>query len=709
MKHKFIYLLKILAFFFWMVANFSSQAVEPSYIYIPTDNAQEPINEALKAINLTRENCAFSLSNALAQDRKYECPAYQTLLYNPFQIPYFTSHIEYNFECYRDNFLRTMIFMANRTGVTVARGYFTTPLAGLEARLEKSSNPLILALEELYATAGSSFGEKDAQKVMDIVKDIPQRVRFETARILITSAQAIRWQRKALEKVVKSDYKFLLENIPQRLTPPPPEQARIPTISEEWERDRHTDLRPLIELVDAAALFCGALDLMASLEKTRAAFAEAPVKERFSAEFDTPFGRIILNGVGENNKYNADVNYLLIMDFGGDDVYTGGGANRSVNEPVSILLDFAGNDSYIQSASRLKPAFGAGVLGYGFLFDFAGDDKYVCPQLTEGCGMFGVGWLVDFAGNDTYESVRYAQGFAHCGLGLLYDRSGNDVYYCLNSAQGCGFTFGCGMLVDEGGNDEYIANDSDIRFPSAQTRSHNRSIAQGVGMGDRADEKDGHSMPGGIGILIDKSGNDRYSAGVFAQGNGFWDGIGILIDSSGNDIYNGVWYTQGAGVHGGIGVLCDRDGNDSYTATLHASQGIGHDSAIGFFLDEKGNDSYRSPRLSLGCANENGFGFFFDLAGDDHYELSSEESMGRAQFSKFGTMREDQLGVGLFVDAAGNDEYIGPHGSQNRLWVQQPSHGIRLRSELGVGIDGDFEHINLRLRPLTTKPPNVDW
>ncbi len=699
---------KIHLLLFFLMAIVSIGA-EPYRMSTP-DLSADPVDQALSAIGLTRETCAFPLSGAaVASDKKFESPIYRFLLYRPLEIPYYVGHLVYNFECYRDNFVRTMIFMAARSGASIARGYFTKPLAVLEERLKEAKSPLTLAIEEIYASYGKTLGNDERTSLNLAVKDVPERVRFEAARILITSAEAVRWQRRAFRRAEESDFKSLLENVPERLTPQPLGKNHLPTITEEWERSARYDLRPLIGLIDYRYLFCGALDIINSLDETRATFLQKSVTENFHTRFDTPLGRVVLNGAGENNRYNADVNYVLIMDFGGDDTYTGGGANISPRQPVSIILDFEGNDSYIQTGSALKSAFGAGVGGYGFLLDFDGDDKYVCPQLTQGCGYFGVGWLVDFAGNDTYESTRYGQGYAHCGLGLLYDRGGNDVYYAYTSAQGCGSTRGCGMLIDEGGDDEYIANDDDVRFPSAQSRKHNRSIAQGAGIGERADEEDGHSMPGGVGVLIDRAGDDKYSVGVFAQGMGYWSGVGILADLKGNDNYSGVWYVQGAGIHGGIGVLSDRDGNDTYTATLHASQGMGHDSAIGIFVDEKGDDVYNSPRLALGTGNQSGIGVFFDLAGNDRYYPKSPETLGHTQFSRWGTLREDRLNVGLFLDTGGTDRYESLHGGNNQIWVQEPSKGIRLKSELGVGLDGEFKRVNLRLRPLTKKPPNVEW
>lgn len=704
---KYIVLTLSLSFLF----SFSgAQTIVKDYVLSSIDQNKDPIDQALEAIGLTRETCAFPLSSAaVASDKQFESPVYRNLLYRPFEIPYYLGHVEYNFDCYRDQLVRTLIFQSSRAGISVARGYFTKPLAGLETRLERAESPLALALEEIYALSNSRLGEGDLDALTSAVKDIPPLVRFEAARLLLTAAQAVRWQQKAFHPVQKSDHRYLLDDVPKRLTPPLQKSNDISTITEQWERDVQSDLRPLIGLVDYQYLLCGALDLLSSIEKAWHNLSKMEVKQKFDFEINTPLGWVILNGAGESNSYRGDREYLLIMDFGGDDTYQGGGGSSSFSKPISILLDFEGDDSYVQTLSGLRPAFGAGILGYGFLFDFKGNDRYVCPQLSQGSAYFGVGWLVDYQGNDTYESIRFAQGFARGGVGFLYDRLGNDVYYSFNSSQGCGETRGCGMLVDEDGDDEYLLNDTDIKFPSAQTAKHNRSIGQGIGVGERADEKDGHSLPGGIGILMDKKGNDKYSAGVFAQGTGFWDGVGILIDSSGNDSFSGAWYVQGVGIHGGIGALCDRDGNDTYTATLHASQGIGHDNAIGVFVEEKGNDVYHSPRLSLGTANENSLGFFFELGGNDEYRVPFSEALGRAQFSKWGTLREDYLNVGLFVDAGGQDLYKTPHGMNNQKWVQIPSRDLSLKSELGIGLDGDFSKVNLRLRPLTQKPLNVDW
>ena len=82
------------------------------------------------------------------------------------------------------------------------------------------------------------------------------------------------------------------------------------------------------------------------------------------------------------------------------------------------------------------------------------------------------------------------------------------------------------LLIDLGGNDRYVANDTDIRYPSAQNREHNNSLCQGVAAGSGADYSDGLSTNGGVAVLLDGAGDDEYSCGLFGQGAGYWNGGG---------------------------------------------------------------------------------------------------------------------------------------------------------------------------------------
>ncbi len=199
---------------------------------------------------------------------------------------------------------------------------------------------------------------------------------------------------------------------------------------------------------------------------------------------------------------------------------------------------------------------------------------------------------------------------------MVVDSSGNDKYYAVSKAQGFGWVGGTGILVDVEGDDEYTLEDSILYFPSPQTPEHNTSLGQGMGYGERRDFYNGKSFGGGLGILVDISGNDRYYSGVFSQGSGYWMGIGVLYDGSGNDAYSGVWYSQGSAAHFGIGSLYDMGGDDTYFSLKSTSQGVGHDFSYGILIDAEGKDTYICGNLCLGSGNAQGIGIFWDADGN---------------------------------------------------------------------------------------------
>jgi hypothetical protein len=242
-----------------------------------------------------------------------------------------------------------------------------------------------------------------------------------------------------------------------------------------------------------------------------------------------------------------------------------------------------------------------------------------------------------------------------------------------------------------------------IVFPGQQTQAHNSSLAQGVGFGKRADYIDGHSWAGGIGFLIDGAGNDRYSAGLFAQGCAYWYAIGLLSDVSGDDSYDAPWYVQGSGAHFALGILLDSDGSDTYTAAMNMAQGAGHDFTLGVLIDENGNDVYNAPYLSLGGGNANGIGFFWDKQGDDRYNTTATLTLGRSNTLSRGSLRDYINTIGFFVDTGGNDQYrlaypdSVPLFKNNTLWTRP---GLiadpPLATEKGVGYDCEWLGASLK-------------
>lgn len=456
----------------------------------------------------------------------------------------------------------------------------------------------------------------------------------------------------------------------------------------------------LARAVDLRYMTSAAIDLTMACEKATEWLRAAP-KTDFRYEVETALGWVCLRGNGSDSYESRP--YFLIIDLAGDDTYLGGAATTSSANSISLLFDIEGNDQYVSDQSlagatvagsplRNKggplPTTGGALCGVSVLFDLAGRDLYRSVAMGQGAAHYGVSVVWDRAGNDTYDGYTRCQGFAEHGIGILADTAGTDTYACFSQAQGCGLTRGFGLLADGAGNDRYAANDTRIDFPSPQTKEHNVSMAQGCGFGRRADYSDGHSLGGGFGVLCDVSGDDRYSCGVFGQGVGYWKAVGLLADLAGSDVYRGIWYVQGACAHFAIGILHDYEGEDQYEATMNMAQGAGHDFSIGLLLDGAGNDRYRAPNLSLGGGNANGIGIFVDFAGDDEYR-SSGTTLGKANASA-GGVRDIALCLGVFMDLGGNDTY--PDGSP---WAKNGADAVNwttqrakpAESQVGVFVD----------------------
>ena len=371
---------------------------------------------------------------------------------------------------------------------------------------------------------------------------------------------------------------------------------------------------------------------------------------------NTAAGEIIIGGFG-SNRYTGSMPALLI-DVGGDDAYSFMGYN-----PLSVIIDVSGNDTYASAGSA---AYGAGIMGMGFLVDRAGDDRYSAQNSSFGTGFFGAGVLLDEQGDDVYSGQTLAEGAGAFGLGILCDWQGDDLYQGAMYSQGFGFTGGCGLLIDYTGADRIISRGgvADFREKSGAYQT----CSQGFGQGFRG------FAAGGVGILYNGEGDDSYDGSYFCQGSSYWLSIGLLIDNNGNDRYQARRYSEGAGVHSSIGALIDRMGNDSYTSWA-VSQGCGHDFSIGMLWDSQGNDRYSAEWLSQGSGNDSGRGILIDEQGDDTYAAGTQGTQGCGIFDP----RRDEPSIGILVDGSGNDTFKG-NGKNNNVWTC---------GRIGGGIDAE--------------------
>lgn len=333
----------------------------------------------------------------------------------------------------------------------------------------------------------------------------------------------------------------------------------------------------------------------------------------------------------------------LIIDPGGNDRYDGVAGVALPDLSVSVCIDLGGDDVYLGPQAL-------GIGGIGIAVDLSGHDTY--DGTGQGAGIAGVGILNDRAGHDTYRGGIGCQGFGLYGAGLLFDGAGDDGYEAALLGQGAAGPGGLGLLADVSGNDRYTAGG---KFPDVREngQSH-QSMAQGFALGIRP------ITSGGIGILLDMAGDDEYRAEYFAQGASFWGGTGLLIDRAGNDRYEARRYAQGAGVHLAVGALIDLSGDDTYHL-WGVGQGCGHDLAVGLLIDRAGHDRYEATFLAQGAGNANGIGILDDGGGSDQYTAERADTQG------YGAPARGHGSIGLLIDRGGADAYKGA-GTEGHLW-----------------------------------------
>lgn len=366
------------------------------------------------------------------------------------------------------------------------------------------------------------------------------------------------------------------------------------------------------------------------------------VKGDFIYYYDEDGIRIAIGGPGKN-IYTGRFDFII--DLGGDDIY-----NIENNNPpftkggqggFSCIIDLSGNDYY---TTKSNFALAGALFSSSFIFDKEGDDYYNCQSVGLGAAIGGLGLLYDENGNDTYHGVTFSIGAGCFGVGLVVDRKGNDTYIANSYSQGFGMTQGVGAIIDNEGNDSYLIDARSLDI--GRYEDHYVSMCQGYGLGLRP------YYAGGIGLIIEGSGNDIYNTDIFGQGSAYWYSLGAIVDKSGHDKYNGYQYSQGSGIHLAVGLLKDYDGWDFYQSQ-GVSQGCGHDFGFGLLWDVKGNDNYSAYSLSQGAGSADGIGILIDESGVDGYLSKEPVYLSRG----YGNPRREYGSIGLFLDMSGNDFY----------------------------------------------------
>ena len=360
---------------------------------------------------------------------------------------------------------------------------------------------------------------------------------------------------------------------------------------------------------------------------------------------------LVYGGVGVN-RYDMTV-LDVVIDQGGSDLYRYDDAPRP---SVQIIVDFAGNDNYV--AQGVGPA--SAEFGVSVLVDCQGSDLYAGQDRSCGVGLMGIAVLLDRDGADEYLGASWSHGVGFYGAGAVIDLGDTaDVYDAAILSEGVGGPRGFGLILDRAGNDLYRA---DSPVPSAfDTPGVFCGYSQGVGFGVRLYDS------GGIGVLCDLAGDDRYIAGDFSQGGGCFRGLGVLNDRAGNDLYTASHYAQGFAYGQALGVLADDAGHDTYHAATPAAQGVARDIAAALLIDRAGNDSYQAGDQSQGSASMQASAWLIDLEGDDRYVASGPLSQGRSGPNTLHFEPSSCFSWSVLLDAGGSHDLYSTGRPENNV------------------------------------------
>jgi hypothetical protein len=647
---------------------------------------RSPLPELLQRAGAANSRGAPDLAGLDASPtRSQQLPFFRAVMAAPYEAPYRAGVLADSLRSAAGSPHALVGWAASLAGVPLQRPVDAASPA-VEARLRGASDPLAASLAWMSSTpAGAGW-----VPVLPDQRQLAEPLRSELARVLAAMGPSHQFLLRAYER------------FPAGVTP---QLLRAQALEDRLALFDTPDFRQLLAVVEREALVAGFLDLVGAVERLQRFVRNEPALPSVAWSLQTPFGWILVDTTGRDNRH-ALKDALLVLDVGGDDHYEF--LARSDIHRISVLVDHRGNDRYATSAPGADSS--SATLGYGILWDTEGDDHHQGTQQAQAAALFGAALLVDAGGNNRFVAGSRSQAYALGGVAVMLTGSGDDTFTAQTYSQATGGPLGTAVLLDAGGNDRYTLESVPLVRPSPQLPDRNTSMGQGAGYGMRGDFFDGRSLAGGIGMLLDLGGNDRYEAQVFAQGVGFHEGLGLLLDDGGNDGFASAWYAMGAGAHRAAGIFLKRGGgSDVYRSSHQLALGAAHDLSVGVFVDEGGDDEYAAGQLSLGAGHANSSGIFVDGSGNDRYTVASPAclALGVAYQPEWGNPREALPNLGLFMDLGGVDTYPNhcTRAVNNGLWAgPRVWPALQLRSEAAAGIDGEWP-LPFPLRLLTQPVP----
>ncbi len=673
---------------------------------------------ALDSVGFTRDDLGYRPRGYWSRfplDIPYKLTSFDDLFAEPLKLYDYSKTMANAVEKYMDSaFLDTtstsLYYLTYSLGVDRKLGGFRNYSANL-LPVQDSIKPLESAFLSLYELAeeeglypsDTEHTDWESCKIAidDISLNYSKEIQLILAKLILNITDIIEWRNIAFRNCDKETMQKVME-------------IKGLALSQSDGNIYYPELADIADCIDFPSLHYAALKAAAIVQETADSLMHyIKPNQTGTLSLNTPFGGIYINNSISDqpaSNYQNGIGNLLTIDFGTDNDYTGPtAANINIYNPISVLIDLGGDDKYVSDS--LYPSQGAGILGISILYDAAGNDTYIGNEYSQGEGLFGVGILYDESGNDTYKAELSGQGCGYFGIGLCFDVSGDDNYYIYGSGQGFGgIGGGIGVLADYNGNDKYTGEPSPEVYDLSDYHSEfkiNGNGVQGVGFGRRGDITDGHAWAGGLGAIIDISGDDHYLSGNWSLGCAYWFSTGIAYDGSGDDIYESCYFTQGSGAHFCNGILIDEGGNDKHEMyeTAGAGLGFGWDYTNAFLIDIGGNDSYRADMISLGTAEIRSNAFLIDIGGDDTYRLKSGAlGLGAVDFrdyyrkpSPLVTYYSDTKSIGCLIDIGGDDKYLSftdstetdqQSAKNNSIWYNPAkSDSTYGANNFGIGID----------------------
>lgn len=508
---------------------------------VNTSRAEDDVlQQILAEVGFSRADLGYSPSgywNRFPLDIPYRLTSFEGLFAEPLKLYDFARVMSNTVELYldpayadsADDGLYKLVY---NLGVDKRLGGFRSYSANLLPS-PPGEEPLVAAIEKLFSLAGRStqyytFGSHAEspdylQEIREKSEDLPDSVKSIIAELLVNLTEAIRWHQLAFRNCDRA----VMEKV---------FAIRDLASTQADGTIYYPEIDDLAATIDWPSLHYAALKVAAAAEHAERqlrSWADR-IPDDFEMEMATPFGKIaVFSPVYKRDRkvppkemaslrapipgwmeYDAS-NSLCLIDFGRQMIYQGSvGANSSLANPISVVIDMGGDDYYGYQRRSYPPSAGAGLLGIGLVIDSEGDDHYNGSVFSQGAGLFGVGILLDRTGDDKYNAELSAQGCGYFGIGICLDGTGKDEFYLAGDGQGLGgIGGGVGVLASFDGDDKYTAEPFAEVYNRADYHSElkiNGNSAQGAGFGRRGDGSDGHSWAGGLGAIIDIHGDDHY-------------------------------------------------------------------------------------------------------------------------------------------------------------------------------------------------------